>query len=176
MKHLREWGSLVQGRVRAAMGNRQQRVSLLLVVGIAGMLLLCLSEWWPASSQSAASNSQTEESSADSYAASLEKRLESLISATEGAGKTLVMVTLEAGQTTRYAADTEETADSRRYEPVRAGSEGLVEEIGYPRVQGVAVVCEGGDDPRVQCAVTELVDALTDVGAHHITVTKMETD
>ena len=144
------------------------------MAGIAGMLLVGVSEWLPAAEEKPRTDTRTtQQGVSDSYADALETRLENLISATEGAGRALVMVTLEAGQTTQYAADEEQSADSRRREPVRVGDTGLVEEIRYPRVLGVAVVCEGGDDPGVQCAVTELVDALTDVGAHHITVTKM---
>ena len=41
-------------------------------------------------------------------------------------------------------------------------------------VRGVAVLCEGGDQPGVQRRVTELVSALTGVGANHITVNKLQ--
>lgn len=174
LKSLYAWYTRAREKLRTIAADHRQRVSLLVVAGIAGMLLVGVSEWLPAAEEKPRTDTRTtQQGVSDSYADALETRLENLISATEGAGRALVMVTLEAGQTTQYAADEEQSADSRRREPVRVGDTGLVEEIRYPRVLGVAVVCEGGDDPGVQCAVTELVDALTDVGAHHITVTKM---
>lgn len=174
MKSLYAWYTRAREKLRTIAADHRQRVGLLVVAGIAGMLLVGVSEWLPAAEEKPRIDTRTTQQGVSvSYADALETRLENLISATEGAGRALVMVTLEAGQTTQYAADEEQSADSRRREPVRVGDTGLVEEIRYPRVLGVAVVCEGGDDPGVQCAVTELVDALTDVGAHHITVTKM---
>jgi len=37
-------------------------------------------------------------------------------------------------------------------------------------VQGVAVLCQGGEDPAVQTRITALVQVLTGVGANHVTV------
>ena len=146
----------------------------LLAAGLAGMLLICISEWMPASPAAAPApeTSAGSEESSD-YAASLEQRLTELIGQMEGAGRTRVMVTLASGGTTQYATDTEDTADSSRRQHVLLGDGGLVEQVQTPEVLGVAVVCEGGDDPGLQLAVTELVQALTDAGASHITVTKM---
>ena len=52
-------------------------------------------------------------------------------------------------------------------------ADGLVETVQTPQVLGVAVVCEGGGNAAVQNRVTALVEALTGVGANHITVAKM---
>lgn len=157
-------------RLRTLWADEKKRTYLLLAAGLAGMLLICISEWMPASP--APEMSAGSEESSD-YAASLEQRLTELIGQMEGAGRTRVMVTLASGGTTRYATDTEDTADSSRRQHVLLGDGGLVEQVQTPEVLGVAVVCEGGDDPGLQLAVTELVQALTDAGASHITVTKM---
>ena len=53
---------------------------------------------------------------------------------------------------------------------VITGGTGLVETIQTPQVQGVAVLCQGGEDPAVQTRITALVQALTGVGANHVTV------
>ena len=84
-------------RLRAALADEKQRVNLLVCMGLAGLLLLAVSSWLPADSntQSAAPAAMTD-STAD-YAAELETRLTALISRVEGAGKTAVMVTLESG-------------------------------------------------------------------------------
>lgn len=161
-------------RLRTLWANEKKRTYLLLAAGLAGMLLICISEWMPASPAAARApeTSAGSEESSD-YAASLEQRLTELIGQMEGAGRTRVMVTLASGGTTQYATDTEDTADSSRRQHVLLGDGGLVEQVQTPEVLGVAVVCEGGDDPGLQLAVTELVQALTDAGASHITVTKM---
>ena len=59
---------------------------------------------------------------------------------------------------------------------VNGNTAGLIETVYAPEVLGVAVVCTGGDDPTVQADITALVQALTDVGTHHITVAKMAAD
>ena len=53
------------------------------------------------------------------------------------------------------------------------GAQGLVETVKTPQILGVAVVCEGGGNVIVQERIIDIVQALTDVGASHITVTKM---
>ena len=108
---------------------------------------------------------------AGDYASQLESRLQTLISQLSGAGPARVMVTLQNGEESVYAADTETSADgaaSRKH--VLTGGAALVETVETPRVLGVAVLCGGGEDPAVQSRVTALVQALTGVGANHVTV------
>ena len=98
-------------------------------------------------------------------------RLQTLISNLAGAGETRVMVTLQCGEESIYAADTETSADgTAASKHVITGGTGLVETIQTPQVQGVAVLCQGGEDPAVQTRITALVQALTGVGANHVTV------
>ena len=168
---------IVLNRLRSLWADEKKRTYLLLAAGLAGMLLICLSEWIPEKTSSSgtptAERSIAEPEPSTDYAAGLEERLTELISQMEGAGRTRVMVTLASGGTTQYAQDTEETADGTRYQHVLLGDSALVERVQSPEILGVAVVCEGAQDPGLQLAITELVQALTDVGASHITVTKM---
>ena len=161
-------------KLRAACRDEKRRVNLLLAAGLGGMLLLLVSEWFPeeaAVPQTDAAPAAT--AAPDSYAETLEEQLTEMICRMEGAGQTRVMVMLAGSQLTRYAADTERSADTERREHVLLGDAALVEQVEAPQILGVAVVCEGGGDPGVQYAVTELVTALTGIGANHITVTKM---
>ena len=93
--------------LQAAWKDDKKRINLLLVSGLAGMLLLCMSEWLPAgqSTQNAAQSSQQSQTAAE-YEQQLETRLAALIRAMDGAGETVVMVTLDCGEETTYAADT----------------------------------------------------------------------
>ena len=103
--------------LQAAWKDDKKRINLLLVSGLAGMLLLCMSEWLPAgqSTQNAAQSSQQSQTAAE-YEQQLENRLAALIRAMDGAGETVVMVTLDCGEETTYAADTrtEKTSEDTR--------------------------------------------------------------
>ena len=73
--------------LQAAWKDDKKRINLLLVSGLAGMLLLCMSEWLPAgqSTQNAAQSSQQSQTAAE-YEQQLETRLAALIRAMDGAG------------------------------------------------------------------------------------------
>ena len=169
--------------LQAAWKDDKKRINLLLASGLAGMLLLCMSEWLPAgqSAQNAAQSSQQSQTAAE-YEQQLETRLAALIRAMDGAGETVVMVTLDCGEETTYAADTrtEKTSEDTRSSAASqrthllAGAQPVVQSVQAPQVRGVAVLCQGGGNAGTQRRITELVSALTGVGASHITVNKMQ--
>lgn len=169
--------------LQAAWKDDKKRINLLLASGLAGMLLLCVSEWLPGgqSASGAQQPAQQVQTEAD-YEQQLETRLAALIRAMDGAGETVVMVTLDCGEETAYAADIQEekTSDdtrsstTRQHTHVLAGTQPVVQSVQAPQVRGVAVLCQGGDDAGIQRRITELVSALTGVGASHITVNKMQ--
>lgn len=118
--------------------------------------------------------------SADAYVQTLESRLEDLLSSIEGAGKTQVLITLRSGAETVYARDdrldSEEgrTQSEQSYVTLRDGSQesGLPLKTVSPQIRGVAIVCEGADDPAVRQAITQTVTAALGVGASHVSVVK----
>ena len=156
--------------LQAAWKDDKKRINLLLVSGLAGMLLLCMSEWLPAgqSTQNAAQSSQQSQTAAE-YEQQLETRLAALIRAMDGAGETVVMVTLDCGEETTYAADTrtEKTSEDTRSSAASqrthllAGAQPVVQSVQAPQVRGVAVLCQGGGNAGTQRRITELVSALT---------------
>lgn len=163
-------------RLKPLWDDEKRRVQLLAAAGMAGLLLLAVSEWLPAETAAAPSAAETQDTD---YAAQLEQQMAELLGTVEGAGTVRVMVTVSHHEKTVYAADTESRADgSAASTPVlvSGNTAGLVETVYAPEVLGVAVVCTGGDDPAVQASITALVQALTDVGTHHITVAKMAAD
>lgn len=157
--------------LQAAWKDDKKRINLLLVSGLAGMLLLCMSEWLPAgqSTQNAAQSSQQSQTAAE-YEQQLETRLAALIRA------------MDCGEETTYAADTrtEKTSEDTRSSAASqrthllAGAQPVVQSVQAPQVRGVAVLCQGGGNAGTQRRITELVSALTGVGASHITVNKMQ--
>ena len=51
---------------------------------------------------------------------------------------------------------------------------GLVRQVNPPSYLGAVVVCQGGDDPRVQLDIVNAVSRITGLGADRISVLKMK--
>ncbi len=131
------------------------------------------------------------DSGAQTYVKDLEKRVEKLLSTIEGAGKTTVVLTVESSGETIVQTDwsqeqkstsetdseggvgsSEELSQSRQ--TVLIGSENapyVTKEL-CPKVTGVVVSAEGGDNIRVKAEISEAMEALFDVPPHKIKVLK----
>lgn len=150
--------------------QKKNRTQLAVLLGVFALLLILLSELLPTPNASA--KAETVSAKGEStYRAQLEEQLTSLIEQVQGAGKTLVMVTLESGEETIYATDTQsgQTQSQETHVLLEDGS-ALAETTYSPTVLGVAVVCDGGGDIRVAARITELVRALLDIPANRICV------
>ncbi len=164
------WQTITK-RAASLLGDEQKRTGLLVAAGLLGLILLGISSWLPAKSSPEAAEIIPQSTPAAEYETRLETRLQTLISDLAGAGETRVMVTLQCGEENIYAADTETSADgTAASKHVITGGTGLVETVQTPQVLGVAVLCQGGEDPAIQARITALVQALTGVGANHVTV------
>lgn len=82
-----------------------------MAVGLLGLVLLGVSSWLPAKSKPETTAPMPQSTITSDYEAHLEARLQTLISNLAGAGETRVMVTLQCGEESIYAADTETSAD-----------------------------------------------------------------
>ena len=156
----------------------QGRTRLAVLIGGVAMLLLLLSELMPTGTEPTAVRSAPQEIAA--YQTQLENRLETLmVGRTEiagligpnGAGKTTVMLTLETGEETIYALDTQsgQMQEQQTHVLLEDGS-ALAETIYQPQIRGVAVLCDGGGDVRVAARITEMVGALLDLPSNRICV------
>ena len=116
----------------------QGRTKLAVLIGGAAMLLLLLSELIPAKTEPAAARAAPQDAAA--YQTQLEDRLETLIAQMDGAGKTTVMLTLETGEETIYALDTQsgQMQEQQTHVLLEDGS-ALAETIYQPQIRGVAV-------------------------------------
>ena len=148
---------------------KQNRAALAAVIGILAMALILLSELFPQKNETPAASGSDQ--SAAAYQAQLEQRLEKLISQMDGAGKTAVMVTLETGEESIYAVDTQssEMQSQNTHVLLKDGS-ALTETVYQPQIRGVAVLCDGGGDVRVAARITEMVGALLDLPSNRICV------
>ena len=151
-----------------ALLEKQNRTRLAVVLGGAAMLLLLLSELLPATPSEIPAASAPQ---ASAYREQLEAQLQDLIGQIDGAGATTVMVTLETGEETVYATDTQSgQTQSQETHVLLDDGTALAQTVYYPQVCGVAVVCDGGGDVRVAARITELVRALLDISSTRICV------
>ena len=91
----------------AGLLQKQSRTQLAIILGVAAMLLILFSELFSTPAKPAASAGSSAAVSETVYREQLETQLKELIEQLDGAGKTVVMVTLESGEETIYAVDTQ---------------------------------------------------------------------
>ncbi len=134
--------------------------------------------------------------STDEYEKEMEERLKELLESMEGVGAVQVMVTVKA--TTQkvvltekpYSSSALEESDGEggeRYnkeESVDCNTVYVTDENGntvpyvlneiMPKIEGVAVIAEGGDLPEVKNKINTVVKSLFDIEANKISISKMK--
>lgn len=160
-------------------GCKDDKRRWLLWLGLAGVLLIALSEWIPGDESSlpeanpiAVTEYQVEQA--------LEQRMTALLSSVEGVGHCRVMVTLDAGTQTVYAADTrislngeeQSTETTLLRVETDSGPVGLKLTEIQPTVKGVAVVCDGGGNPAVCQRIIDVVTTAFHISERRVCVVK----
>lgn len=113
----------------------------------------------------------TEQSLSDQdWQTRMENRLVQVLEQVQGVGKTEVFLNCEGTQEKVVEKDEAETVYER---DSRGNQTPYVSSEIYPRVTGVLVVAQGGDDPVVVQNIQEAVQVLFQVEAHKIKVMKM---
>lgn len=162
-----------------------------LIVFLAGLLLVVItlpvSDTKSSQTQQVQKVQQTESTSEDAYTKALEARLENALANVKGVGNVKVMITLASSSEKVVEKDREMSSDvqegdgggkntSSSETAVYANGNG--EETPYvkqelsPRIEGVLVIAEGGDNAVVIENITEAVQALFGVDTHKIKVMK----
>lgn len=141
----------------------KQKVGILLLA-LCGVLLIVFSGKIGKTSADTETQEYTDVSFYTSY---LEKRISELCKSVEGITEATVFLTLDCSSEYVYSEDS--ASDFL----ILSGSDGeqavMLYEI-YPRVRGVAVVCTGGDLPRIRETVTDLLSAALDLPSNKIKV------
>ena len=124
----------------------------------------------------------------------MENEVTALLKEINGVGDVKVMITLQSGEENVYAEQEKKSEDtqinqtsSNVQESAQSSYENeivivkeqndnkpLIEKTLLPEIQGVAVVCSGGDDILVISAVTNSVSVVLNVPTNRIFVTKMK--
>lgn len=183
-------------KIAARNADSSIRIKLIIAVGAAAMLLLALPDMCGGCTASNPETVQTEVS-AEQYADELEKRLEDMISAVEGAGKTKVMITLQNGKEYIYASEdklsvnTSESTGTNGNQSSEAkensensyiiidtdeGEKALIRTELMPSVNGVVVACEGAGDPNVSERVEQVVTTALNISSKRVCITLLSTD
>ena len=93
-----------------------------------------------------------------------EERLSSILSQIDGAGNVSVMISYESTMEKDIAYD------GQKERAVTSGGDVMVKREIYPRVKGVVVISDGGENPTVKQKIKEAVIALTGAGANRVCV------
>lgn len=176
--------------LKSRWNNEKQRGKWLMLLGIAGMLLILLSECSPEEGKPV-TNISTQTLENEAYIECMEEKLVNLVEQVSGAGQCHVMLTLEQGAQYVYASENktvlDETqshdgAESKKIQQ-KDNSESkivvleengisrpLVETSREPQVKGVVVVCEGGSSSIVQQRITELLTTVLGISSNQVCV------
>ncbi len=159
--------------------SKDKKTALMLILGIAGIILVLLS----GSGENKESNiSKYEDGVTVMSEDELSERLEKLLGSIEGAGKVKVMLTFRSYSEAVYAENKEETigvdgetdrADEYIIIDGADGETGLKLKIISPEVKGVAIICQGGDNPVIKEQIISVVSALFDISSNKISVAVM---
>ena len=134
--------------------------------------------------------------SENTYMAQLEQRLEDALSQIDGAGKVKVMLTLASGRELDVAEDkttnesttkdsgtqgdvrTTQTSSNESKKIIITGSDGvsapLVLSEAQPKIEGVIIIAEGGDNIFVKTALTSAAETVLGLDMDKVQVFKMK--
>ena len=149
----------------------------IVIACVLGVALILLSELVPSVSTKNADDGVDYQE----YIVSLEEKTQDIISSIDGVGKCKVMITLCETDESFYASNIEENTDSGHiskkneyvfYEDNNNDSPVLIKQT-FPKVMGVAVVCQGGDNAFVKERVISAVSSLFGISSAKISVSKI---
>lgn len=172
-------------KLKAFFEHKNNKMKGIVVLGLLGMLLILLSEVIPSftgkKSEKSQAPAESAVSSVTTYKEQAENALSAIISKIDGVGKCAVMITFETSAENVYAYNSTseygEKNEKREYNYVIIEDQNkqepiVVKEI-QPKVKGVIVVCEGGENSKVQAAVIDSVTSAFGIASNKISISKM---
>lgn len=153
---------------------------LVLIVGLMGIVLIGLSGVLGVEDKTIKSEDYALQSKR--YVEETESRIAKILSMTSGVGKVTVMITIDNGAEYVYAKD-EKQSGSTQQQSVESkyilidGSTGkrqpLVLTQLEPKIKGVVVVCDGGNDPVVRQRVNDIVTTSLGISSLQVCILKL---
>ena len=171
---------------------------IILIAGIAGMVLILLSSFWPKSETATKNEETTTTMTTSEYTDLLQQRLASIVNSIEGVGQSEIMVTLETGVQNIYANQEQKNTDKSQditgenttriqerqdveqnvilVDDPEGGEKALIKTQLEPQIKGVVVVCQGGDEPVVQTRISQAITTALDISSKRVCVTKRSSE
>lgn len=165
--------------------NSNKKYLFIAIVGFILMIVILLSELDFTQDENR-KLSDNENISLFDYSEYLENKLIKTIESIDGAGETRVMITFSEASEYIYAKNdknsnkiTDNTNDSdydSEYVIIEQNNNdtGLLLKVVEPKIRGVAVVCEGADDPVVQQCIYSTVSSVFNISTARISISKLE--
>ncbi len=159
-----------------------KKVKIIIAVGLIGIVLIFMSDIFNDSDKSE-NNIKENTYSYDEYTENLENKLKNVIADIDGVGECEIMITLQNTNENVYATDVEiqdnGSSASQKDEYVLYDSDSgespvLIKEY-LPQVQGVTVVCTGGDIVTVREKIINCVTSLFNIPTNRVSVSKIKT-
>ncbi|WP_316631207.1 hypothetical protein [uncultured Ruminococcus sp.] len=138
---------MLQGKKLTKWLSDKRIVKIAVIIGTAAVLLIGLSSFIDFSG--------SEKDNSDRYAAKTEAHLLEIISQISGVGEAKIFLTMDNGGENVYLKNTDTKTKSIE-----------------PKVRGVVVVCDGGDDPLVVARVMDAVTKSLNIGSDKVCITK----
>ncbi len=157
-----------------------KRLKIIVAIGLIGIILIFASNLFESSEKE--TDTADTGISYEEYTNQLEKRLKNLVSTIDGVGECRVMITLENTTESVYATDVEIKNDDNSlnqkdeyvlYDSEKGESPVLIKEY-LPKVQGVTIVCTGGENKAVKEKVIQSVTSLFNIPANRVSVSKIK--
>lgn len=167
------WSDTIKQMVKKA---GKGKILLLIAVGVLLLLVSIKDSGRQAATTEKSQNTVTEQSTSDDmqrYREKMEKQVKEILEQVEGVGKADVMLTLQASKEKVTLKDNKQDDTKTEEETVlldgesRESSPYVVQEI-----EGIVVVCSGGDSPAMQREIISAISALFPVESHKIKVMK----
>lgn len=160
--------------------KNDKKAMVILAIGLTGMLLILFS------GSSSADKNKPESPSSNEHViyseCELAQQIEKLIENIDGAGKCKAMVSYSSYEETVYARNENQRSGNDgenqyvgEYIVLDSGSEenGLAVKILLPEIKGVAIVCQGGNNPVIKEQIISALSALFNISTNRISVAVM---
>lgn len=134
----------------------EKTLRIIIAIGIAGIVLIFLSSLWDGGENGNASENMQTSVGAEEYGDNLEKELTNIVSKIRGVGKCEILLTMENSVEYVYLSNGDTKTKSIE-----------------PTVRGVAVVCDGGDDPVTRERILDAVTKALNIPSSRVSVTKL---
>lgn len=161
--------------------NLNKKTGVMLIAGFLVIIILFMSEL----DFETEKEDVNSELSDEEYCAYLENKVKHFIEKIDGAGKTEVIITLAETTEYIYATDdkdvkknnsnSDDSTIEKDYVIIENDNNdvGLLIKTIEPKVRGVAVSCEGGDDIKVQQQIYSTIEAILNIKTSSISISKL---